>query len=451
MGIRLNGWFNEREVNMPGIVVVGAQWGDEGKGKVVDLLTREADVVARFQGGNNAGHTVMFEDKTFVLHLIPSGVFWPGKTAVLGNGVVIDPEAFLEEVETLRAAGVEVEGRLCVSDAANVVMPYHKAFDQLREKWRGSGKIGTTGKGIGPAYEDKMARRGVRFSDFLPRMESAFRARLEGILEEKNLLMRQHFRSEDEPFELEKIYDHYRSLYEKVEPYLCDTPDLLNTALEQGKTVLFEGAQGTGLDVDHGTYPFVTSSSTTAGGACTGSGVGPTRIDRVIGIVKAYTTRVGEGPFPTELAGDPIGEHLQRVGKEVGATTGRVRRCGWFDAVVGRESVRLNGMTGLAVMKLDVLDELDSIKIALEYRDEEGKRYETIPHWMGSEGARLTPVYEEMPGWKVSTRGITEYDKLPQATRNYLDRIAELCGAPINVVSTGPRREETIILQGLTS
>lgn len=435
---------------MPGIVVVGAQWGDEGKGKVVDLLTRKADIVARYQGGNNAGHTVMFEDKTFVLHLIPSGVFWPGKTVVLGNGVVVDPESLLDEIAALREAGIAVEDSLKVSDAANVVMTYHKAMDKLREAWRGAGKIGTTGRGIGPTYEDKMARRGVRFSDFSPRMEGAFRPRLAQILEEKNFLVREHFRSEERPFDLDEIYDRYRGLYEKMEPYLCDTAALLNEAMEQGKTVLFEGAQGTGLDVDHGTYPYVTSSNTTAGGACTGCGVGPTKIGEVIGIAKAYTTRVGEGPFPTELADDPIGELLQSRGREFGATTGRVRRCGWFDAVVVREAVRLNGLSGLAIMKLDVLDELETLRIAVGYRDEEGHSYERIPHWMGNCGARLTPIYEEMPGWRTSTREITEYDALPKATRAYLERIVALCGAPITLVSTGPRREETIVMEGLS-
>jgi adenylosuccinate synthase len=380
---------------------------------------------------------------------VPSGIFRPGKLGVLGNGVVVDPEALLKEVADLRAAGVDVSDVLKVSDACNVVMPYHKAFDKLREALRGPGKIGTTGRGIGPTYEDKMARRGVRFSDFSPRMETAFRARLEQILEEKNFLLRNHFRSEEQLFDLDEIYDRYCALYAKVEPYLCDTSALLNEALDAGRTVLFEGAQGTGLDVDHGTYPYVTSSNTVAGGACTGCGVGPTKIDRVIGITKAYTTRVGEGPFPTELAGDPIGELIQQRGQERGATTGRIRRCGWFDAVVLRESVRVNGMSGVAVMKLDVLDPLETLKIAIGYEDEEGHRYERIPHWMGNCGTRLRAVYEEMPGWQTTTRGITRYDALPAATRAYLERISELCGVSISVVSTGPRREETIVLQGL--
>ncbi len=435
---------------MPGIVVVGAQWGDEGKGKVVDLLTEHADIVARYQGGNNAGHTVMFEDKTFILHLVPSGIFRPGKLAVLGNGVVVDPEALLAEIAELGKAGVAVGPKLKVSDACNVVMPYHKAFDKLRESLRGPGKIGTTGRGIGPTYEDKMGRRGVRFSDFSPRMERSFRERLAQILEEKNFLLSNHFRSEERPFDLNEIYDRYCALYAKVEPYLCDTSALLNEALDAGKTVLFEGAQGSGLDVDHGTYPYVTSSSTVAGGACTGCGVGPTRISRVIGITKAYTTRVGEGPFPTELAGDPVGALLQKRGQEVGATTGRVRRCGWFDAVVLREAVRVNGMSALAIMKLDVLDTLETLKLAVGYEDDEGRRYERIPHWMGNCGGRLRPLYEELPGWQTSTRGITDYAALPTRTRAYLERIASLAGVPISVVSTGPRREETIVLQGLS-
>jgi len=434
---------------MPGIVVIGSQWGDEGKGKIVDLLTEQVQVVARYQGGNNAGHTVMFGDKTYILHLVPSGIFWPDKVAVLGNGVVVDPEALLSEVADLRKAGVEVGDNLKVSDAANLVMPYHKAFDKMREQLRGSGKIGTTGRGIGPAYEDKMARRGVRFSDFEPRLGKAFRARLAQVLEEKNFLLRNHFHSAEPPFDLEEIYDHYCKLYEKVRPYLADTGALLNDALDRGQTVLFEGAQGTLLDVDHGTYPYVTSSSTTAGGACTGTGVGPTRINKVIGITKAYTTRVGEGPFPTELAGDPVGELLQKRGQEVGATTGRIRRCGWFDAVVVREAVRLNGLSNIALMKLDVMDTLETVRIATSYRDEEGHTHHRIPHWLGAPGSKVTPVYEDMPGWQTSIRGITRLEDLPKKTRAYLDRIVELIGVPISVISTGPKREETIVLERL--
>jgi len=430
---------------MPAVVVVGSQWGDEGKGKVVDLLTEQADIVARFQGGNNAGHTVMFGDKTYVLHLIPSGIFREGRLAVLGNGVVVDPRALLDEIAALRAAGVEVGENLRVSDQANLVMPYHKAFDKLREQIKGAGKIGTTGRGIGPAYEDKMAREGLRFSDFHPNDERVFRDRISWILEEKNFLLRNHFHSNEPLFDAHRIYDEYAAMWQELKPLLCDTSMLLNQALDEGKRVLFEGAQGTLLDVDHGTYPYVTSSNTMAGGACTGTGVGPTRIDKVIGITKAYTTRVGEGPFPTELAEGPVGALLQRRGQEFGATTGRVRRCGWFDAVAVRTAVRINGMAGLAMMKLDVMDPLETLKICVAYEDNRGKTYETMPHFIGL-AEQLTPIYEEMPGWNETIRGITDYDTLPQATRNYLDRIAELVGAPAVLVSTGPKREETIQL-----
>ncbi len=430
---------------MPAVVVVGSQWGDEGKGKVVDLLTEQADIVARFQGGNNAGHTVMFGDKTYVLHLIPSGIFREGRLAVLGNGVVVDPRALLDEIAALRTAGVEVGENLRVSDQANLVMPYHKDFDKLREQIKGAGKIGTTGRGIGPAYEDKMAREGLRFSDFHPNDERVFRDRISSILEEKNFLLRNHFRSDEPLYDAHRIYDEYAAMWLELKPLLCDTSTLLNQALDEGKRVLFEGAQGTLLDVDHGTYPYVTSSNTMAGGACTGTGVGPTRIDKVIGITKAYTTRVGEGPFPTELAEGPVGALLQKRGQEFGATTGRVRRCGWFDAVAVRTAVQINGMGGLAMMKLDVMDPLETLKICVAYEDNRGKTYEHMPHFIGL-AEQLTPIYEEMPGWNETIRGITEYDQLPRATRNYLDRIAELVGAPVVLVSTGPKREETIQL-----
>ncbi|MCZ6841536.1 MAG: adenylosuccinate synthase [SAR324 cluster bacterium] len=430
---------------MPGVVVVGSQWGDEGKGKVVDFLTERADVVARYQGGNNAGHTVMFGDRKFVLHLLPSGIFRENKRVVLGEGVVIDPEALLEELDALSAQGVEVGDRLYISDAANLVMPYHKAFDKLREQWRGAGKIGTTGRGIGPTYEDKNARRGVRFCDFRPGYEAIFCARLKEILEEKNVLLRSHYRSDEALFDAEEICERYAVFYERVKPYLCDTSVLLNEALDAGQTVLFEGAQGTMLDVDHGTYPYVTSSNTISGGACTGCGVGPTKISRVIGITKAYTTRVGEGPFPTELKEGPVAAMLQDRGQEFGATTGRPRRCGWFDAMVVRHAARLNGLTDLAIMKVDVLDTLQTIRICVGYRDQQGNQYDTIPHWLGNYGG-LEPVYEEMPGWNEPIDGITELKKLPQAARDYLQRLSELVGVPTLLVSTGPRREETIML-----
>jgi adenylosuccinate synthase len=426
------------------VVVVGSQWGDEGKGKVVDLLTERADIVARYQGGNNAGHTIVFHGRTFILHLVPSGIFRPGKLSVLGNGVVVDPEALVAEMDELRGAGVEIGDNLKISDEANLIMPYHKALDKLRESLKGAGKIGTTGRGIGPAYEDKMGRGGVRFSEFRHRNEKAFCERLKGIVEEKNVLFRSHFKT-DQVFEVREIFDRYAALYERIEPHLCDVSALLNESISKGKSVLFEGAQGTMLDVDHGTYPFVTSSSTTAGGACTGTGVGPTRITGVLGITKAYTTRVGEGPFPTELK-DEVGQTLQKRGNEIGATTGRVRRCGWFDAVVVREAARLNGLDGLALTKLDVLDPLDKVKIAVAYRGPDGKEYETIPHHAGTI-YDVTPVYEEMPGWQSSTRGLTDYDALPRAARAYLHRIAELTQVPVALISTGPSREETIMLK----
>ena len=433
---------------MPGIVVVGAQWGDEGKGKVVDLLSERADVIARYQGGNNAGHTVKFGDRAFALHLVPSGIFWPGKLSVLGSGVVVDPEAMLQEIDDLRKAGVAIGDNLKVSDECNIVMPYHKAFDKLREHLRGAGKIGTTGRGIGPAYEDKMARRGLRFGDFQPGFAGVLKDRLREIIEEKNVLLKAHFRSEDPLFDVNQIFDHLSSVMERCKPFLADTTQLLNDQLDKNKTVLFEGAQGTHLDVDHGTYPFVTSSNTTAGGACTGCGVGPTRITRVIGIVKAYTTRVGEGYFATEQKDNDIYRTLQGRGQEVGVTTGRVRRCGWFDAMVVRESVRVNGMSAMAIMKLDVLDTLPTVRIGVGYKDTQGRMYDHVPHWMGQLGG-IEPVYEDMPGWQESTVGVTELKKLPKRARAYLDRMEELCGAPISIVSTGPRREETIMIRPL--
>jgi len=334
-----------------------------------------------------------------------------------------------------------------VSDEANLIMPYHKAMDRLRESLKGEGKIGTTGRGIGPAYEDKMARSGVRFSDLRRKDERAFCDRLKSIVEEKNVLMRSHFKS-DVVFDVSEIFDRYAALYERIAPHLCDTSLLLNQAIDAGQSVLFEGAQGTLLDVDHGTYPFVTSSSTVAGGACTGCGVGPTKITGVLGIVKAYTTRVGEGPLPTELQDDPVGAILQERGQEIGATTGRVRRCGWFDAVVVRESARLNGMSGLAITKLDVLDSLETVKIAVAYRDPEGNEVASLPHHVGTL-AELTPIYEELPGWQSSTRGLRDYGRLPAAAQAYLERIAELIGVPLVLVSTGPSREETIVLEEL--
>ncbi len=428
---------------MPGYVVAGSQWGDEGKGKIVDLLTANTDMVVRYQGGDNAGHTVMFEDKQFVLHLIPSGVFQTSIPVVLAAGVVVEPFALIQEMEGLHKQNVALEQMLKISYAAHMVMPYHKEFDRLREIHRGTGKLGTTGKGIGPAYEDKAARRGVRFGDFETSMQKPFLKRLEAVLEEKNFWLK-HYGSNCKPFQTQAIFEESLALYAQVKPFLCDTSLLINEALDQGKRVLFEGAQGAGLDIDHGTYPYVTSSNTVAGGACTGGGVGPTRIQKVIGITKAYTTRVGSGPFPTELK-DAIGERLQEVGKEFGATTGRRRRCGWFDSVVVREAVRMNGIGAHALMKLDVLDGIHPLRIAVGYRDSTGTQYENVPHWHQC-AENLTPVYEELPGWQGSIRGITAFEDLPKEACRYIQRIEELSAAPVALISTGPRREETIVV-----
>ncbi|MBF0349450.1 MAG: adenylosuccinate synthase [SAR324 cluster bacterium] len=421
-------------------VVVGTQWGDEGKGKIVDLLTEHADVVVRYQGGNNAGHTVMFGDKTFILHLIPSGIL-RNSISVLGNGVVIDPAEMIKEIDALKKMGVAVENNLKISSRAHLVMPYHKAMDQLREKQKGDQKIGTTGRGIGPAYMDKIGRLGVRLEDLND--VNDFKRRLEEILPEKNCLFEHHFHST--PFSAQQIVDEYMEYYVRLKSYLADTSTLLNTAIEQKKKILFEGAQGTFLDIDHGTYPYVTSSSTIAGGACTGSGIGPGKITSVVGIVKAYTTRVGSGPFPTEL-NDDMGVYLRTTGQEFGATTGRPRRCGWFDAVLVKQAADLNGLTSLAITKLDVLDKLETIQIAVHYKDRNGQLMDSFPS-CGLE--QVTPVYEEMPGWKCSTRNISKYEDLPQALKNYLKRIEVLTGVPVAIISTGPRREETIVHQSV--
>ena len=421
------------------IVVIGTQWGDEGKGKVVDLLTNKADAVVRYQGGNNAGHTVMFEDKKFVTHLVPSGILQK-TTSVLGNGVVIDPSELLKEIEGLVEMKVSVEKYFFISDQAHLVMPWHKKFDLLREKQKGNKKIGTTGRGIGPAYEDKIRRSGIRIGDFLDREN--LRIKLEGIVEEKNQLLNVLFKIKDEAFNAEEIFFEFEKYIEKLKPYICNTPNLINSLIDSDKNVIFEGAQGTFLDIDHGTYPFVTSSNTLSGGACTGSGIGPTHITDVLGIVKAYTTRVGSGPFPTELF-DDYGKLLQSEGHEFGATTGRTRRCGWFDALLVRQAVKINGVTSIALMKLDVLDKFEKIKIAIGYRLPNGEICENISCSMED----VTPVYEEMPGWNCITLGITDYNELPVQMIAYLERISELVGASISIISTGPKRENSIIIK----
>jgi len=420
------------------VIIVGTQWGDEGKGKIVDLLTERADAVVRYQGGNNAGHTVMFGEKTFILHLLPSGILRK-TTSILGNGVVIDLEEMIKEIDELAQMDIEVGDHLHISDRAQLVMPWHKTFDRLGEEQKGKNKIGTTGRGIGPAYEDKVRRSGMRVGDLLE--PGLFKARLEEIVEEKNKLLELYYKSDEPSFSAEEIFSEFIAYLKILKPYIRDTPLLVNQMIEEGKNILFEGAQGTFLDVDHGTYPFVTSSNTLAGGACAGTGIGPTRINEVLGIVKAYTTRVGSGPFPTELL-DNDGELLQSEGHEFGATTGRPRRCGWFDALLVRQAVRLNGITSMAVMKLDVLDKFDTLKIAVSYRLSNGEHTENLPRSLEN----VTPVLEEMPGWKCNSAGITEYDQLPRKMLAYLERISELVGAKVSIISTGPKREETIVL-----
>jgi len=420
------------------VIIVGTQWGDEGKGKIVDLLTERADAVVRYQGGNNAGHTVMFGEKTFILHLLPSGILRK-TTSILGNGVVIDLAEMIKEIDELAQMDIAVEDHLHISDRAQLVMPWHKTFDRLGEEQKGKNKIGTTGRGIGPAYEDKVRRSGMRVGDLLE--PELFKARLEKIVEEKNKLLELYYKSDEPSFSAEEIFSEFTGYLKILKPYIRDTPLLVNQMIEEGKNILFEGAQGTFLDVDHGTYPFVTSSNTLAGGACAGTGIGPTRINEVLGIVKAYTTRVGSGPFPTELL-DNDGELLQSEGHEFGATTGRPRRCGWFDALLVRQAVRLNGITSMAVMKLDVLDKFDTLKIAVSYRLSNGEHTENLPRSLEN----VTPVLEEMPGWKCNSAGITEYDQLPGKMLAYLERISELVGAKVSIISTGPKREETIVL-----
>jgi adenylosuccinate synthase len=422
---------------MPNIVVVGTQWGDEGKGKIVDLLADRADYIARYQGGHNAGHTIVYQGEICVLHLIPSGIFHPGKICVIGNGVVVDPAALLTEIAEIERRGVSVRGALFVSDRAHLILPYHRAIERESEKNKGARKIGTTGRGIGPAYADKAARVGIRMADL---MEPAlFRRRLATNIDEMNTFLRQIFKVKG--FELDAIYKEYCGYADRIRPLVTDTAVLLNDAIDRGKSVLFEGAQATHLDVDFGTYPYVTSSSAAAGGACIGTGVGPTRIDAVLGVAKAYSTRVGSGPFPTELH-DAHGQELQEAGKEFGATTGRPRRCGWFDAVVVRTAARVNGLTGLAVTKLDVLDRYREIRFCTGYRmhGSGGKVVTEMPASLES----CEPVYEALPGWLEPTTHVRSYAKLPKRARNYLEALERAVGCPIELISTGSRREETI-------
>lgn len=424
---------------MSNIILIGAQWGDEGKGKIIDLLAEKSDFIVRYQGGNNAGHTVKFADKKFVLHLIPSGILHPKKVCIIGNGAVIDPKALHEEIQMLKKQGVSVAGRLFISEQAHLIMPYHKLIDEFLERVKGKGKIGTTKKGIGPCYADKAARLGIRMVDLMN--DRVFRERLELVLKEKNVVLKRIFKEKGLSFNI--IYKEYAGFRSFLKPFLCNVSLLLDQAYRKNKKVLFEGAQGTLLDVDHGTYPYVTSSNASAGGAITGSGVSPARIDKVIGVMKAYTTRVGEGPFPTEFPQDLM-EFVRQKGEEYGSTTGRPRRCGWFDAVIGRHSVLVNGLSELAVMKLDVMDELSEVKICTAYTYQ-GKRYEHYsPDLDVLEKGK--PVYETHPGWLCSTRDARRSQDLPKNARLYLKRIEQLLKTKITIVSVGSHRSQTIFV-----
>ncbi|SNB47339.1 adenylosuccinate synthase [Geobacter sp. DSM 9736] len=426
---------------MANVVVVGAQWGDEGKGKVVDIYTEFADDVVRYQGGNNAGHTLVVGDEKVVLHLIPSGILHQGKRCIIGNGVVLDPEVFIREITNLKRTGrISDDSCLLLSESLHIIMPYHKRIDIARESKSGDKKIGTTGRGIGPAYEDKIGRRGIRLMDLLDR--EVFAAKLREFLEEKNFLLEKLLG--DKLFTFEEIFEQYCGYADVLRTYAADTTLVLHRDVAAGKRLLFEGAQGTLLDVDHGTYPYVTSSSTCSGGACTGTGVSPRNIDEIIGISKAYVTRVGSGPFPTELL-DADGEELRKTGSEFGATTGRPRRCGWFDAMVVRYAVRVNGLTGIALTKLDVLDGFDTIKICTGYIYN-GKKVDELPANLAV-FEQCTPVYEEMPGWKSDITNVRTFDELPLNARNYVKRLEELVGCPMVLVSVGPSRDATIMLK----
>jgi adenylosuccinate synthase len=422
------------------IVVLGTQWGDEGKGKIVDLLTDRAAAVVRFQGGHNAGHTLVINGEKTVLHLIPSGILRADVECLIGNGVVVSPKALLEELEMLERKGVPARERLLISEACPLILPYHVATDLARERTRGKAAIGTTGRGIGPAYEDKVARRALRVGDLLHR--ERFAAKLGEVLDYYNFLLKNYFKVET--FDFQQLLDDCMRFAEIMQPLIEDIPAKLHTLRSSGKNIMFEGAQGTLLDIDHGTYPFVTSSNTTAGGASTGSGAGPLHLDYILGITKAYTTRVGAGPFPTELF-DHMGEHLATRGHEFGSTTGRPRRCGWFDAVALRRAVQINSVSGLCVTKLDVLDGLETLRICVGYRCNH-KELALPP--VGAEAfATCEPIYIEMPGWQASTVGIRSYDALPDNAKAYLTKIEEIVATPIDIISTGPDRDENIILR----
>ncbi len=427
------------------VVIIGSQWGDEGKGKVVDLLTDRASAVVRFQGGHNAGHTLVIDGETTVLHLIPSGVLRDNVTCFIGNGVVLAPDALLKEISMLEESGIPARERLRISEACPLILPYHIALDQAREIARGKKAIGTTGRGIGPAYEDKVSRRGIRLGDLLD--EKRFRERLREVMEYHNHALVNYFKAD--PVDYDEVLESSLAMAEDLRPMTTDVTEELFAIKDADKGILFEGAQGTLLDIDHGTYPYVTSSTVTAGGASAGTGVGPRYMDYILGITKAYTTRVGSGPFPTELYDgedlcDDNGKHMAEKGHEFGATTGRARRCGWFDAVALRRAVQINSFTGLCITKLDVLDGLESLKICTGYRMD-GEIRKSPP--IGADAFEACePVYEEMAGWSESTLGARDYDALPANAKAYLSRLEELCGVPVDIISTGPDREETIVL-----
>lgn len=426
---------------MPNVIVVGTQWGDEGKGKYVDFFSERVEVVVRYGGGHNAGHTVVIGDQQFILHILPSGVLHPGVINVIGNGCVVDPEAFLKEVSGLRELGIEVGDNLFVSDRAQLILPYHRVIEAISEERLGSKKIGTTCRGIGPAYEDKIGRRGIRVGDL--RHPERLKEQLAVAVTEKNAWItavsdKELVRVED----MEALLEQFAGV---VLPRITDASLLVHRAMKEGMSVLFEGAQATLLDIDHGTYPFVTSSNATAGGACTGMGIGPKTIDNILGITKAYITRVGGGPFPTEMLGE-LGDQIREQGAEYGASTGRPRRCGWFDSVVVRYANRINGLDALGITKLDVLDGLEEIKVCTKYR----YREEILDEFPGelSTLERCEPIYETMPGWSEPTKGVTKFEALPANAKRYLDFLEELCGVPIEMVSTGPDRDSTIVDMG---
>ena len=426
---------------MANVVVIGTQWGDEGKGKIVDFLTEKADIVVRFQGGNNAGHTLQVRGKTLILHLIPSGILYEDKICMIGNGVVIDPKVLLEEMDNLENENIKVgPDRLIISEKANLVMPYHKAIDLAREEAKGKKRLGTTGRGIGPCYEDKMARRGIRAIDL--KDPDILQEKIEENVKEKNFYLTKFLNAK--PIDAKAVFNEYMEMAKKLNPYIRDVSIELERAIKKDQKILFEGAQGTHLDVDHGTYPFVTSSNTVAGNASSGAGIGPSYLHHILGVVKAYTTRVGSGPFITEL-NDEIGEYIQRQGQEFGATTGRKRRCGWLDLVIVNDSKRLNGLNSLAITKLDVLTGLEKLMICTEYMLD-GEKIYSRPASL-KDMARCKPVYEELPGWDEDISNAKNMDQLPRNTLRYINFIEEITGIPVSIISVGPSREQTIVLR----